>query len=264
MSDISEKASGFVYDLGEAARQNPLSAALIGMGVLWLFTHGRNTEQGGADLYARSRLDRFSDATGDTFETVRSTLGEGVDSIGDSVTSAKDSLREGSAEVFDSAARVSREYAETASEYVSAIPGSTAEVFDTVQSNLSAVFKAQPLAIGAIGLAIGAGIAAALPSSELETAYLGEASDAIKGKATELASEQKDRVTKVADSVMSAVSKEAGRQGLTLDEAKSAVEGITAKVSRVVTTAGKVISEKSSPKIPSGPAQNPNKPHQPR
>ena len=45
MNDISEKATGFIHDLGEAARQNPLSAALIGMGVLWLFTNARTAER---------------------------------------------------------------------------------------------------------------------------------------------------------------------------------------------------------------------------
>jgi hypothetical protein len=32
MSDVSEKGSDFIRNLGDAARQNPLSAALIGMG----------------------------------------------------------------------------------------------------------------------------------------------------------------------------------------------------------------------------------------
>jgi hypothetical protein len=57
MSDISQKTSGFVRDLGEAARQNPLSAALIGMGVLWLFTSGRTVERAGE--FARSGFERI-------------------------------------------------------------------------------------------------------------------------------------------------------------------------------------------------------------
>ena len=45
MSEASERASDFVKDLGDAARKNPISAALIGMGVVWLFasrTRGPN------------------------------------------------------------------------------------------------------------------------------------------------------------------------------------------------------------------------------
>ena len=37
MNNVSEKESDFMQDLGDSVRKNPLSAALIGMGVLWLF-----------------------------------------------------------------------------------------------------------------------------------------------------------------------------------------------------------------------------------
>ena len=36
MNSASEKGSDFIQDLGDAVRNNPVSAALIGMGVLWL------------------------------------------------------------------------------------------------------------------------------------------------------------------------------------------------------------------------------------
>ena len=239
MSDISEKTSGFVRELGEAARQNPLSAALIGMGVLWLFTGGRTAERAG-ELVRRSGLDRIPDAANDVFETARSTVKSGTDAIGERVMSAKDALREGGVGALDSA----RAYADTASEYVSSMPGAGAEMFDTIRSNLTDVFRAQPLALGAIGLAIGAGIAAALPPSEMEAAYLGETSDTVKSKAGEFAAEQTARATTVAGAVMGAVSEEARRQGLTVEDAKSAASDISAKVGRVVDAAGKGISER--------------------
>src|SRR5512140_2638287 len=165
MNDISEKTSGFVRDLGEAARQNPLSAALIGMGVLWLFTGGRTVERAG-ELVRRSGFDRIPDAANDAMEAARSAVRSGADTIGERAASASDALRSGSASVIDGAARFGRDYADTASEYVGSIPGAGAEMFDTVRSNLADVFRTQPLALGAIGLAIGAGIAAALPPSE--------------------------------------------------------------------------------------------------
>jgi hypothetical protein len=243
MSDISEKASGFVHDLSEAARQNPLSAALIGMGVLWLFTGGRALERTG-DLVRRSGLDRIPDGASDAYETARSTVRSGADAIGERVMSAKDVLRDGSVGALDNATRIGREYADSAFEYVSSVPGAGAEIFDSVRSNLSDVFKAQPLALGAIGLAIGAGIAAALPPSDFEGSYLGKTSDTVKAKATEFANEQTELVTTVAGKVMSAVTEEARREGLTVEGAKSAVGDISAKVGRVFDTAGKGISER--------------------
>jgi hypothetical protein len=238
MSDISERGSDFIRDLGDAARKNPLSAALIGMGVLWLFTGSRPVERAEEIVRRTAGFNRIPDAAGDAFEAARSTFRTGADSIGESVTSAKDALRDRSANAIDSAARFGRDYADTASEYVSS------EMFDTVRSNLTELFRARPLALGAIGLAIGAGIAAALPPGEAEAAYLGETSDAVKAKAAEFAAEQTARATTVAEGVMGAVTEEARKEGLTVEGAKSAVGDISAKLGRVVDAAGKGISER--------------------
>jgi hypothetical protein len=247
MTDISGRTSSFVRDLGEAARQNPLSAALIGMGVLWLFTGGRTVKRAG-EFARRGGFDRIPEAANDAFESTRSTVRSGVDAIGESVTSATDALREGSVSALDSATRVGRDYADTASGYVRSMPRASAQMFGTARSSLSDVFNAQPLALGAIGLAIGAGIAAALPSSEVEAAYLGETSDTLKAKAAEFATEQTDRATEVAGAVMGAVTEEAGRQGLTMEGAKSAAGDISAKVGRVANAAGKSISDRMTTK----------------
>jgi hypothetical protein len=117
-------------------------------------------------------------------------------------------------------------------------------MLDTVRSNLTELFEAQPLALGAIGLAIGAGIAAALPPTKVETAYLGETSDTTKEKAVEFVTEQATRAAKVAENVIGAVTEEARKQGLTAEGAKSAVGDVSAKVGRVVDAAGKGISER--------------------
>lgn len=238
MSDLSEKTSGFVRDLGEAARQNPVSAALIGMGVLWLFTGDRTADRA-REFAGRSGLDRLPDVASDAMDAARSTLRSGSDAIGERFASAKDALQDGSAGAIDRVSRMGRDYADTASEYVSSMPGAGMEMFDTVRANLNDVFRAQPLALGAIGLAIGAGIAAALPATDLEAEYLGETSDALKQKAAEFAAEQTTRATEVAENVLSAVTDEARKQGLTLEDAKSAAGEITAKVGRVVDAATK-------------------------
>lgn len=239
MSDISERGSDFIRDLGDAARKNPLSAALIGMGVLWLFTGGRPVERAG-DYVRRTGFDRVADGAGNA---AGSTFRSGADFIGEQVTSAKDALRDGGADALDNATRFGRHYADAASDYARSIPGTGAEMFNTARSNLTELFRGQPLALGAIGLAIGAGIAAALPSSGVETGYLGETSDTVKAKATEFASEQTNRATTVAEGVMGAIAEEARKEGLTLEGAKSTVGVISAKVSRVVDATGKGISE---------------------
>jgi hypothetical protein len=239
MNSVSEQGSDFIQDLGNAVRKNPVSAALIGMGVLWLFTGNRPVERA-SDFARGTGLDRIPDAAGNAFDAARSTLRSGT-AVGERLASATGAVRDGVGDALDNATRHGRDYADTAAEYVSLLPGSGAEIFDTVRSNLSDMFRAQPLALGAIGIAIGAGIAAALPATELEADYLGDASDAAKAKAFEFAAEQADRVTTVAGNVLEAVSEEARKQGLSVEGAKSAASDISAKVGRVVDAAGKGI-----------------------
>jgi len=243
MNSVSEKGSDFIQDLGDAVRKNPLSAALIGMGVLWLFIGGRPVESAG-DAVRKMGLDRIPDPAGNAFDAARSAVRSGTDAIGERVASVKGAVRDGAAGTFDNAAWYGQDYADTASEYVTSIPGTSADIFDTVRSNLSDVFRVQPLALGAVGIAIGAGIAAALPATQLETDYLGETSDTVKAKAAEFAAEQTDGVTTVAENVVEAVTEEARKQGLTLEGAKSAAGDVSAKVGRVVDAAGKGISER--------------------
>jgi hypothetical protein len=242
MNNGPDKESDFLNNLGDAVRKNPVSAALIGMGVLWLFSGSRSAARAGD--FVRTGWDRMPDMAGDVFEGARSTLRSGADAVAERVASVTGSMTGGAADSFNTAARYGREYADSASDYAASIPETGLEMFENVRSNLSQVFRAQPLALGAIGLAIGVGIAAALPVTELETDYLGDASDAARAKVSELAAEQSERVTSVAGKVLETVTEEAQRQGLTIENAKSAGGDIAAKVARVVETAGKGLSER--------------------
>ncbi len=242
MSDISEKGSDFVRDLGDAARRNPISAALIGMGVLWLFTGGRTAERVG-NLVRGAGFDRIPDAAGNALNAARS----GAESLGDRVSSATGTLRDSGAAGLDRIARAGSDYADAAYDYAQNIPQAGGALFSTARDNLSELFRAQPLALGAIGLAIGAGIAAALPGTDLEAEYLGETSDNLKEQAVDFASEQATRAATIAEDVVTAVSDEARKQGLTLDAARAAAANIPGKLGRVVDAAGKGISDKLNP-----------------
>ena len=98
MSDITERGSEFIRDLGESARKYPISAALIGMGILWLFTGNRPVERAG-EIVRRAGFDRIPDVAGNAFQAARSTLSSGADSLGEQVTSGQDALQKGGAGV---------------------------------------------------------------------------------------------------------------------------------------------------------------------
>jgi hypothetical protein len=227
MTDMAEKGSDFLKDLGDAARRNPMSAALIGMGIVWLFAGGK-AGVGPGDLLERTGMDRMPEAAKDTFNTAR-------DRVASATNFAADTIREAGSAGIETATRMGSEYGRL-------LPDS-ANVLDNVRNNLTDLFKAQPLALGAIGLAIGAGIAAALPNTDLENSYLGETSESVRSKAAEIAGQQIDKAATVASDVVDAAKDGARKEGLTLDDAKGAMDGLSGKLGRVVDAAGKSLSE---------------------
>jgi hypothetical protein len=195
------------------------------MGVLWLFAGKAGVRPN--ELLERTGLDRLPEAARNAMSATQ-----------DRVASAADALRETGSDGVETATRM-------ASEYAKALPDS-AEVLGTMRGNLTDLFKAQPLALGAIGLAIGAGIAAALPNTDIEKSYLGETSETLKSKAAEIAGQQIDKAATVAATVVETAADEARRQGLTIDDAKAAMDALSGKVSRVVDAAGKSASQSAT------------------
>ena len=242
MNEIPEKATDFVQELGDAIRRNPVSAALIGMGVIWMFS-GRVAGLS-SEAARRAGLDRIPDAAGEAFDAAGSMARSGARAMSDSVGSVAGTVQTGAAAVVDEAAKFGRKQAGTVSEYARQLPGYGAEMIDEARSSLAELFRSQPLALGAIGLAIGAGIAAAIPATELEAEYLGESADAVKEKAQQFASEQTSRAKSAAESAVNAAAAEARNQGLTVEGAKSAAGEISEKLGRVASAAQKGVTER--------------------
>jgi uncharacterized protein YqfA (UPF0365 family) len=113
-----------------------------------------------------------------------------------------------------------------------------------LQSTLGDLLQRQPLLLGAVGLAIGAGVGATLPTSQVEAEYLGEASAKLQAKARAIANEQTQRATNVAAGVKTAIAEEARVQGFTSDGLKETVNEVEEKIKRLADYAGKAAQEK--------------------
>jgi hypothetical protein len=223
MSEVEEKTSGFIDSLGDAARRNPLSAALIGMGIVWLFA-GKSTARVG-DVLRSTGLGGIPEATRDTFSSLKSGIGDGTAAATDGAGSSFEAVRARSADAIGQAA-----------EFARTMPNPT-DVFENARDNLTELFKAHPLALGAIGLAIGAGIAAAIPGTEAENAYLGEASETVRNKTAEIAGQQVDKATALATQVIDVAAEEARKQGFATEGVKAAADDLANRVGRVVEAA---------------------------
>jgi hypothetical protein len=240
-----------VNDLGNAVRRNPVSAALIGMGLVWLFSSGKPVQRV-TDLAHRTGLDRLPDVASDAFASGRSAIREGTNALGERLSvvgesasacadSATRSVRDSGAAALDRASQVGSEVAHSASDFGRSLPDRGNNLLSSARSNLSTMFHEQPLLLGAIGIAIGAGIAASLPRTEIEAEYLGEASDELRQKATGFISEQSEQVQAMVKDAVDHTKAEAERQGLTPDALKAAAGDVGEKVKRVVQESGDTI-----------------------
>jgi hypothetical protein len=234
MNDTTERSSDFVQDLGDAIRKNPLSAALIGMGAVWLLSN-----RGG----------KVADAARDAWQGTTSTWRSGGQALREGAQATADAISGQGSQAADRLSDAGISLASSAREYARSAPDFAGNLLGDTRANLGELFRSQPLALGAVGLAIGAAVAASLPTSELERTHLGDSSDFVKQKASELAGEQSQRAIEIGKKVVDAVADEAHQQGLTVDALTASASDVSAKVARVASAA--VSTEKDARGTPS-------------
>jgi hypothetical protein len=236
MSNIN--SNDFVAGLQDAVRQNPVSAALVGMGVLWMFTGGAKITAAAALLSPAARAaatgvgagsQMAADAVGVASDSVRSLGSRVADSVRDTVSGASASVNETASQAYDAVKGAAISTTKTAAGEAA----STRSIANSLQGNLKDTFERQPLLLGAIGLALGAGMAATLPRTDMESEFAGDAADRATKQLKDFASEQVDRVTETAKRTVEAVKEEAAAQGLTPQAAKDGAAAVVDKLKKV-------------------------------
>jgi ElaB/YqjD/DUF883 family membrane-anchored ribosome-binding protein len=200
----------------------------------------------------RSGVRRTTDFASEQASEIADSIKEGAESVAGTVSSAgrqvSSRARDMANQASDAASKVkqgAQDLAGTAQEYSGAIRQQVADTAgQTKEQAVRAARQAkdsaksfvneQPLVAAAIGLAIGAAIAALLPKTETEDELMGEASDAIKGAVGEAASEQLKTAKQAATSVMQEAKGVAEREGLTPAGAADIARNVGEKVKRVV------------------------------
>jgi ElaB/YqjD/DUF883 family membrane-anchored ribosome-binding protein len=163
--------SSFLDNLKEAVGENPLSAALIGGGALWLLFGNERLKSAAASVSAATNrpptapeMDHGSLHDGHTLSAITSAASDASSGAANAI---KDRLGEG--------ATYARESFSKATE---ALPPK--ETIANVQSSISSLIERQPMVLGAIGLAVGVAVASAFTASDLENEWIGEISDRVK------------------------------------------------------------------------------------
>ena len=207
----------FIDGLAAAARENPLAAALIGGGALWLLigsdklknAAGTVTSAAAAPLAdfgaraQRSAASGWEDAYGSKRKNASRMQDEASYGINETVrnarTAASDAMSgaaETMSERFDEGVAGAREMFDRVGQ---ALPKK--ETLRQAQSSLSDLLERQPLVLGAVGLAIGGTVAGALAKSSLEDEWVGNLSDGLKTDLKERAGAVSQSVREGADTL---------------------------------------------------------------
>jgi hypothetical protein len=219
---MSNTQAGFVDSVIVAARENPIAAALIGGGALWLLI-GTEKLKGAASLVTataatssdtaargqRSASSRYEATPAPP--TVPEMDHEGSFGLGETLHDARTSVSEAASKAadqmkdrFDEATSYARDRVGQLDEL---LPGK--ETFTRAQSSLADLLERQPLVLGAIGLAVGAAVAGAFRASDLENKWAGEYSDSVKEDLNERVGAVSQSVREAADTLKNEI-KDAG------------------------------------------------------
>lgn len=224
MTDIQKIGDDLVRSLSKAASENPLSAALIGAGALWMMAGAtRPTLAPLANMAAG-----IGSAAIEPLTAVKNVTSDGAAAVGETArnvaVAAQHAIEDGSASIADASSDIRH----NALNYAGEVYETAHKMSGSLKETLSQFFEEQPLALAAVGLAIGAGIAAAIPASNAEKEIMGETSGDISSSISSFVSER-------AKDIKDAVLNEASEQGLTPDKVSEAAQTVGQKAKSVLT-----------------------------
>jgi ElaB/YqjD/DUF883 family membrane-anchored ribosome-binding protein len=225
-NQIREHSGDIGASVTRAVKENPLGVALTGVGLAWLIFGERRSPQSDweGDRYRSSSV-RQRQMRGISDNTVRSMrdddapawtryVDETHDDAGDSTTSGSvmDKVHDTAEAMRDRAAslrtRLSEGTEHLSEEGRARVIAAREKAYEAREAAMSRMtdakdkavdlFEEQPLIAGALALAVGAAIGAALPHTRFEDEHFGETSDELVREAERIFSEERAKLASVA------------------------------------------------------------------
>jgi ElaB/YqjD/DUF883 family membrane-anchored ribosome-binding protein len=194
-AQVADQARGVGDSLVGYIRQHPVQVALTVGAIAWWMLRSRDDSD---DYYGTAGTSwEEEDAMSFGAPTMRGRVANVRGAVGEYASTARETVGEYASTARETAgeyAEAARERARYASEAARrAASNATSTVDDWVHEN--------PMAVGAIALAVGAAIGMSVPATEIENRTMGEARDRAWERASQAASEIKENVTKKVENV---------------------------------------------------------------
>jgi ElaB/YqjD/DUF883 family membrane-anchored ribosome-binding protein len=222
------------YSLMETIRDNPIPAAMVGIGLGWLFMNRRSAPSRGSMRYRdeiryRGARPYYTDeygyasdsmypsgqhrsgggmveqgqrAVGETFQRAQETAGEVVNRAQQRVGDVTDKAQETVGNVVSQAQETAGNVVSQAQETAGYIADQAQYQAQRVEERFKQTLYENPLAVGAVALALGTAVGFTLPQTERENELLGEARDNLIDRAQEVAQDTVEKVKQVAGDVL--------------------------------------------------------------
>lgn len=195
---MQNNGATFISNLGTSVRNNPVPVVLTSIGVLWMMM-SQNRPPVPQPAY---RTGPDQDKVGEWADG----LAEGLDSARDSLHQTTDSLKEGYQSLKSKASHLGDNVGaagENLSHAMHDVGDRLNRSTQVMGQQFNQLLKEQPLVVAAAGIALGALIGAALPTTSTEQRYMGRTSaglvDKVKKQAQEGYEVVRDTVTKTTE-----------------------------------------------------------------
>lgn len=194
-------ARDFASNLSGSVKNNPLPITLVGIGLAWLMAAGKSPMQHSS---TGGSSDSMSARAGNTVHRAKESLDSAKQQLGESVQSARERMQstrermQSAREHMQSARERAGQLAQSTRDTASQISDSTRQQVDRARQGIGYLVREQPLALGAIGIALGAVLAAAAPRTRKEDELMGEASDRLTDRAKEAGKEKLEKAEQLA------------------------------------------------------------------
>jgi len=211
----------FARNLGSVVRANPMPTLLTSAGLMWLYASSRDTApvHQPANGYGRDHATTGGTSTSSSYGSsgdndgsdeslkdkashLRDTASERASHLKDGISERASHLREGASHLRENASDKWSDAKDGVGEKAHNAADTVRHQADRARQGFSHMMEDNPLVIGAIALAIGALLGAALPTTHKEDELMGETGEKLRRKAGDAGKAVREKGREVADTAL--------------------------------------------------------------